>query len=366
MNLEEAKYIISQFDLGGKLIYCEPFGEGNINSSYMFCMLYETTAPKRFMLQKVNTTIFLEPMALMRNISLVTEYLKGKIEKAGGDPMRETLTIVKTSKGDLAYKAEDGYYRVYPFIEEATCHQQATPELFYNSAKAFGKFARQLEGFDASLLVDAIPNFHNTPMRYDHFMESVEKDVAGRVGSCKEEIAFLMEQKNLASVIVDEIEKGTIPVRVCHNDTKLNNVMMDNKTEEGVCVIDLDIVMQGSLLYDVGDSIRFGATTAGEDEGNLDLVSCDLEKYEIFIKGYLEECISVMSEKEISLLPYGGIVITYEQALRFLGDYFNGDTYYKVDYPEHNLVRGRNQIKLVQDMLAHLEELNAITKKYVK
>ncbi len=365
MNLTEIKKITDQFEIEGTLIYGEPFGHGHINTTYMLCFIFEAQPTARYIMQKVNTSIFLDYKGLISNIYLVTEYLKKKVIADGGDPLRETLTLIPTRDGEHYLEYENEVYRIYHFIEDATCYQAATPELFYESARAFGKFARQLDGFDATLLIDGIPKFHDTKNRYKNFMASVERDAKQRADFVQEEIDFVKQREGFCSIVLDEIANGSIPLRVCHNDTKLNNVMIDNETNTGVCVIDLDTVMQGSLLYDFGDSIRFGASSALEDEEDLDKVYCDIEKYDLYVKGFLEECGSILSDKEFELLTQGGgILMTFECGMRFLTDYLDGDVYFKTHKPNHNLIRARNQFKLVADMEAKLSELIEINHKY--
>ncbi len=364
MTLYNAKQILDHFQIDGELIYCNPYGAGHINTTYMICYLHETTPPVRYILQKINTNIFAHPEALLQNISLVTNFIKNEIQINGGDINRETLSLIPAKSGAPFVKFEDHYYRVYNFIEYATCYQQATPELFYASAKAFGRFAKQLDGFDAALIEDTIINFHNTVSRFHNFTIALEQDTCNRVNEVTAETAFIHARETFCSIVLDEIEAGSIPLRVCHNDTKLNNVMIDNSTLEGICVIDLDTVMQGSLLYDFGDSIRFGASSAAEDEENLDLVYCDLEKFDLFVKGYLEECHSILSAKELELLPQAAILLTFECGIRFLTDYLNGDTYFKVHKPYHNLIRARNQFKLVADMESNLTQMSEIIEKH--
>lgn len=360
MTLEEAKVIANQFEIEGTLIYAEPFGCGHINTTYMLCYVFETKPPVRYILQKLNTTIFTDTEGLMNNISLVTNFLKEKIITAGGDPNRETLTLYPTKEGKPFLSYKGSAYRVYNFIEHATCYQSATPELFYSSAKAFAKFARQLDVFDPSVLIDTIEKFHDTENRYQNFMTSVNQDCMDRKKLVAPEIDFVQTRHEFCSIILNEIEAGTIPLRVCHNDTKLNNVMIDNDSQEGICVIDLDTVMKGSLLYDFGDSIRFGASTGAEDEEDLTKVSFDLEKYRLYVKGYLEECLDVLTKKEFELLAHGAILMTLECGIRFLADYLDGDIYFKVHKPNHNLIRARNQFHLVRDMERKLPEMIAI------
>lgn len=362
MTLTEIKAITQHFPIEGNLLCGEPFGQGHINTTYAVYYNHENKPTDRYILQEINTSIFKDYKSLMNNILLVTSHLKNQISAAGGDVLRETLTVIPTVDNETCLNYEGKIYRMYPFIEHATCYQLATPELFYESARTFGKFARQLADFDAKLLVNTIPRFHDTVNRYQNFINSLDADVCNRAADIPTEIEFVKARENFASIVLDEIESGGIPLRVCHNDTKLNNVMIDNDTHTGICVIDLDTVMQGSLLYDFGDSIRFGASSALEDEENPDLVYCDLEKYKLYVKGYLEECAPIMNAKEFELLAHSAILMTYECGVRFLTDYLDGDIYFKTHKPLHNLIRARNQFKLVKDMEDKLSEMIKINR----
>ena len=367
MNLEQMKAVTDNFLIEGDLIHVERFGEGHINQTYAVYYAFVNKPTVRYIVQKISTTAFKNPEKLNENIFLVTEYLKEKIRKNGGDETRETLSLIPTKKGESFHKTEIGeYFRIYKFIENATCFQTATKETYYQSAKAFGKFSKALDGFDAELLFDTIENFHNSENRYKNFEISLEKDTVGRVSGLENDINFVKERKDFCSIILKEIRNGNIPLRVCHNDTKLNNVMMDNETNVGVCVIDLDTVMKGSLLYDFGDSIRFGTNTAAEDEADLDKVTCDLDMYRAFAQGYLEECSSMLSEKEFELLGEAAILMTFECGIRFLSDHFDGDVYFRVTKENHNLLRARNQFKLVQDMEAKLPQMKIINKEIIE
>lgn len=361
--IEHIKSIAKHFQFEGELKDAKPFGEGHINSTFLL-RYADSDKVNTYILQEINTSIFTNPEILSKNIRLVTDHLKNKIIQRGGDPLRETLTLIPTVDGNDYCTIETKTYRSYLFISDAICYQEATPELFYNSAKAFGQFALELNDFDASLLQDTIPAFHNTKNRYDNFIASVNKDASGRASTVANEISFVKERESFCSIILNEIETGTIPLRVCHNDTKLNNVMMDASTGEGLCVIDLDTVMNGSLLYDFGDSIRFGASSAAEDETDLDSVYCDLDKYETYVKGYLESCGTILSEKEFEYLAEGAILMTYECGMRFLTDYIDGDIYFNTHHETQNLDRARNQFKLVMDMEEKLKAMKSIHCKY--
>ena len=304
----------------------------------------------------------------MENISRVTAFLAKKIEKAGGDPMRETLNMLITPEGHPYYvdRENDGFWRMYAFVDNATAYNSAEKEgLLYEVAKTFGIFQRQLSDYPAETLFDTIPYFHDTQKRYEAFEQAVSENLAGRAEEFGEEIAVLREFKERASIIVNGIAAGDIPTRVTHNDTKLNNILVDDATGKGLCVIDLDTVMPGSLLYDFGDSIRFAANNTAEDDPNYDNIWLRLDLYEEYVSGFLAGVGESITEREKELLPMSVFILTYELALRFGTDYLNGDTYFKINYPEHNLVRTRAQIRLMLDIDKKLNEMSLITKKYI-
>lgn len=263
------------------------------------------------------------------------------------------LTLIRT-KDDAAYYFDGtNYFRVYVFIEGATSYQSVRTERdFYESAVAFGNFANLLSEFDASRLYEVLPDFHNTKVRYQNFLSAVEKDVCGRAKEVEREIEWVKAHSSLCGKLVDAIASGEIPLRVTHNDTKLNNVMLDDATGKGIAVIDLDTVMPGSLCYDFGDSIRFGCNTAAEDEPDLEKVHFDLGLYKVYLKGYLSAVGEGITEAEKKALPLGAVMMTYECGMRFLTDYLEGDTYFKTHREKHNLDRAHTQFKLVDEMLS--------------
>ena len=359
--------IVKEFLFDGDFIYAEPFGCGHINATYAVYFRRETKAPVRYILQAVNTSIFTDPQGLMENIQGVTEHLRKKILAQGGDPERETLTLVPAKTGGYLYKDQEGtYWRSYTFIEDATCYQTVErPVLFENAAKAFGHFQKLLADYPAGSLHETIKNFHNTEDRYAQFEQAVAEDKAGRAASVQEEIRFFLDRKADGSVVTDAIAKGVLPLRVTHNDTKLNNIMMDNKTDEGICVIDLDTVMPGSVLYDFGDSIRFGASTGAEDEPDLSLISMDLDLFKAYTAGFLSEAGSSLTKEEIDLLPFSAKLMTLECGMRFLTDYLNGDTYFRIHREGQNLDRCRTQMKLVADMEEKMDKMKAIVAELI-
>lgn len=347
--------ILSQFNLQVKT---ETYGNGHINDTYI------VRSSPEYILQKINKKVFTNPPAVMENIQGVTEFLRGKIIEAGGDPERGTLNLVLTKDGKPYYHhTDDEYYRVYKFVENAISYDIVeNPQMLYNAAKAFGRFQNLLAEYPAEKLHETIVDFHDTRKRYGQFKEALEKNASGRAGNAVPETKFVLDRECDAGVIVDGLKNGTIPLRVTHNDTKLNNVLLDPKTGEAVCVIDLDTVMPGSLLYDYGDALRFGGSSGAEDEPDLDKIWFDVEKFEAFTRGFIEELPS-MTEAERKLLPFSIKLMTLECGSRFLADYFNGDVYFKTKYPEHNLVRARTQFKLVAQIEEKMDELNAIVEK---
>lgn len=359
------KEVASHFQFEGEIAEIKPITQGYINATYCLSFSQVDGAYKRYILQNININIFNNPYELMENINNVTTHLKKKIIAYGGDPLRETLTIIKTNENELLYQDNNRYWRAYLYIENATSYQVVEkPILFYNSAKAFGKFQRLLADFPAEQLHETIKRFHDTKNRYYEFIKAVEEDKLNRVVTVKDEINFIKDRASECEVILNLINSGDIPLRVTHNDTKLNNIMMDNKTDEGICVLDLDTVMPGTALFDFGDSIRFGASTASEDEKDLGKVSINVALFEEYTKGFLSEAKSTLTECEINHLVFGAKLITLEQAIRFLGDYINGDVYYPVQYDDHNLVRARTQLKLVLDIEEKFDILNQIVLKY--
>ena len=352
---------IKNIKFEGTLIEKKPFGNGHINDTYKltFDANGETNA---YILQRINDDIFKNPAELMENIDGVTSHLRKKIIENGGDPKRETLNVIPTIDGQLFYKDGNGvYWRAYDFIDGATCYDMVeNSDQFYQGALAFGNFQKLLADYPADTLHETIRDFHHTPKRFEAFVKAVEEDVMGRVKDIKEEIDFIMARKSETSILIDMLEKGELP----HNDTKLNNVMIDNETGKGLCVIDLDTVMPGIVANDFGDAIRFGASTALEDEPDLSKVSMSLELFEVYVKGMLEASDGNLTENEIDTLPLGAKILTFQQAMRFLTDHIQGDTYFKIHRENHNLDRARTQIKLVADMEEKWDQMNEIVKKY--
>lgn len=362
------KNIVAKFDLKGTILSCEKYGEGHINDTYLLCM-DNNNEIKRYILQRINNNIFKDVKGLMNNIYLVTSFLKEQIIKSNGNQDRETLNLIKTKDNQNYYfdKEEQKYYRLYLFVEDSLTLQNAsTKELFKESAYGFGNFQNLLSSFDATQLIEVIPNFHNTKERFNHFLKVLNIDKYDRAKECKEEIEFILKRKDDCSVLVDLINQGKIPLKVTHNDTKLNNVLLDNKTKKALCVIDLDTVMPGSSLYDFGDSIRFGCNSAAEDEKDLSKVNFLIDYFKAYTEGYLSKVKNSLNEYEIKYLAFGAKIMTLECGIRFLDDYLDGDHYFKTHREKHNLDRCRTQLKLVSEIEKHLDELNKIVYQTLK
>lgn len=360
--------ITPHFAFEGRLIHAEPYGRGHINDTHCLWFDRGSFPPVRYILQKINTGIFRDVDGLMNNITLVTDHIRKKLAAEGGDYGRGTLTVIPTTEGEPYYRAPDGgCFRAYRFVENTVSLQSAeNPAQFGSLAATFGKFQNQLADFDASLLAETIPDFHNTVKRFENFASSVKADRAHRRTAAEKEIEFAFSREADAGVLVGMLAKGELPLRVTHNDTKLNNVLFDAVTGEAVCVIDLDTVMPGLVHYDFGDSIRFGASTAAEDEKNLDRVSMSLELFEAYTRGFIASCGGKLTEAETEYLPFSAKLLTYECGIRFLSDYLDGDRYFRIHYPEQNLDRCRTQLKLVADMEKKMPEMKSITEKIVK
>lgn len=356
---------IDGFKLPGELKECIRYGSGHINDTYR--LTYETPqGTKRYILQRMSKSIFKKPVELMENVSGVTAWLRKKIIENGGDPERETLTLVKSNDGLPYFVDSTGeYWRVYLFIEGATCYDAVKDDNdFYQSAVAFGHFQRLLADYPAETLHETIKDFHNTPDRLEKFKKAVAEDICGRAASVQKEIDFILEREELTHALYDLQLDGRLPLRVTHNDTKLNNIMIDDETGKAICVIDLDTVMPGLTANDFGDSIRFGASTALEDEQDLSKVSCDLHLFDVYTRGFIEGCGGALTDLEIDMLPMGAILMTFENGIRFLTDHLEGDHYYHIHRKGHNLDRCRTQLTLVKDMQEKLPQMNAIIQKY--
>ena len=357
ISIEKTLNAFSNFDTDVTVIGCAPYGNGHINDTFLV-----TGDTKRFILQSINSNVFKKPEEVMHNIALVTSFLKTQT-----DDERRVLNLVKTKDGNAFYKDADGrYWRLYDFVESSlSLDLPETTEDFYQSAIAFGEFQKLLNDFPVEKLYETIPDFHNTPDRYRKFLEAVEKDVCGRAASVAEEIKFVKDRADFYSVLFDNNKEGKLPLRVTHNDTKINNVLFDGETGEAKTVIDLDTVMPGLVAHDFGDAIRYAANTAAEDEKDLSLVHLDMDRFRAFTEGFLSEVKSALTPLEIRTLALGAFTMTAELAVRFLDDYIQGSPYFKVNYPEHNLVRTRCQIALARDMQKNLPIMEQMVRECV-
>ncbi len=342
----------------GNFISCTPYGNGHINDTFLLV----TDLGKRYIFQRINTSIFPDLKGVMNNIVSVTRHIQHKVDEEGGVIDRCTLTVIPTNQGKRYYKDSiDSAWRMYEFIERTIAKDRVDSlEEFSDCAEAFGRFQGLLSDFDASVLVEPIKDFHNTPVRYENLMRAIKADPCGRVASVQKEIEFAMERAEFAKTLEKARESGELPLRVTHNDTKLNNILFDAYTQKPVAVIDLDTVMPGYSVNDFGDSIRFGANTAAEDETDLSKVALDLELYHAFAKGFLKGCNGKLTDKEIELLPIGARMMTLECGMRFLTDYIEGDHYFRTSRAGHNLDRCRCQFALVADMERKEAEMKLI------
>ncbi|MBR4016619.1 MAG: aminoglycoside phosphotransferase family protein [Oscillospiraceae bacterium] len=353
MQLNE---IISAFAVKETIVRHENFGGGHINSTFKVT----AESGRKYILQRINQNVFSDPVALMGNVRAVSEYIR-----CHSDGERRSLEFVPTAQGGVCYQDEEGvYWRLYRYVDGLCLDVPECDEDFYQSAVAFGQFLEWLKGFPVETLYEPIPNFHNTPYRYRQLKEAIEKNGAGRCESARREIEIALKLEEAAGVLQAMRESGVLPLRVTHNDTKLNNVLLDPHTRQYICVLDLDTVMPGLSAYDFGDAIRFGAATAAEDEQDASKMRLDLHLFEVFARGFIQAAPSLTKE-EIQALPLGAFTMTLEVGIRFLADYLNGDVYFKTAYPEHNLVRTRTQLTLANDMIVKRKEMERIIAEIV-
>ena len=359
------KEILDAYDFPATLVGVVRYGQGHINDT--FCVLCQPQEGDciRFILQGLSTAAFPCQDELMENFIGITSHLRNKVIANGGDPDRETLSLVKTRDGKDYYTDASGKaWRLTPFIENTDCFQSATAELFEASARAFGRFQWLLADYPAETLHEPIANFHNTEDRFAKFEAALAADKMGRAKEVEAEVKFAMDRKADCSVALQALREGKLPLRVTHNDTKLNNILIDRTTGEGICVIDLDTTMPGLSINDFGDSIRFGANHSKEDEKDLSKVNFDIELYEAYTRGFLEGAQGGLTKTELEYLPWGAKLMTLECGIRFLTDYLDGDNYFRIHYPEQNLDRCRTQFKLVSDMEQQFDAMAAVVAKY--
>jgi len=347
--------IAKLFALSEEPISAENYGKGHINATYLV-----TTPGARYILQRINNSIFTDVDGLMDNIQKVTGYLAER----DSDP-RHVLRVIPTKCGKPYAMVDGKPWRMYNYIEDNICLQSVeNPDDFETAARAFGDFMNRLADFPAATLAETIKRFHDTPNRYTNFKNAINADKAGRLNNVRAEVEFALAREADAAVMVNMVNSGELPLRVTHNDTKLNNILLDAKTREPLCVIDLDTVMPGLAGNDFGDAIRFGASTAAEDEKDLSKVNFSLDLFEYYVRGYLGACRECLTDAEKDTLPMGAKLMTLECGVRFLTDYLEGDVYFHTDYPDHNLDRCRTQFKLVADMESKWSEMAKIIDKY--
>lgn len=367
MNNQHIENIMNNFAEAGKFVSFTPVETGHINTTL------KVTCEKdgkevNHLLQMINTHVFQNPVQLMDNVHAVTSFIKKKVIENGGDCERATLYCKLTKDGKTFFvDSENKVWRLYNYVENSFSYDAIeSAEIFYKAGKAFGDFQHLLADFPMDGLYETIPDFHNTAKRYNNLRISVERNASGRAGLVQKEIEFAKERREETYVLVGKQLIGDLPTRVTHNDTKLNNILFDNNTDEPICIVDLDTVMPGLSLYDFGDAIRFGANTAAEDEKDLSKVSLDLNLYEQYVRGFLSSAGDSLTAEEVKYLPLGAKMMTFECGMRFLTDFIDGDVYFKTRYPEHNLDRCRTQFMLVYDMERKYEQMIEITRKAYK
>ncbi len=366
LTAELVQEVLAAFPFPGTLVSAGRHGNGHINDT--LCVTFQTDAgPRRFIVQGLSQTAFPDPEAVMENMVGITSYLRQQILSQGGDPDRETLTVLPTRDGKSHYIASNGQaWRVTPFIEQTLSLEIADAELFEASARSYGRFQYMLRDYPADTLHETIARFHDTENRFEKFLAALDADKLGRAAQVQPEIDFVLARRGDCSVAVKALREGKLPLRVTHNDTKLGNILFDAASGEGLCIIDLDTTMAGLSIYDFGDSIRSGANHNAEDEHDLSKVNFDLELFEVYTRGFLAGSHGFLTPAELEYLPWGARLMTLECGIRFLTDYLDGDNYFRIHYEDQNLRRARVQFKLVQDMEAQFEQMHAIVKKYAQ
>ena len=360
---EELLNILDQFTLAEKVVSAEPFGNGHINDTLK---VTNEKGEIKYVLQRINHLIFTNVDMLQNNINTVTTHIRKKLEAKGeSDIDRKVLTFLPTKEGKPYYFDGDSYLRVCLFIPNSKSYEEVTPELSYEAGKAFGDFQSMLSDLPEGSLGETIPNFHNMEFRLQQFHDAVKANAAGRLEEVKDLIEEVEKRADAMCIQERLYREGKLQKRTNHCDTKVNNMMFDADTDKVLCVIDLDTVMPGFVLSDIGDFIRTGANTGAEDDENLDNVNVNMDIFKAYTRGYMETAKAFLSPLEISLLPYGGRLLTYMQTVRFLTDYINGDTYYKIHSPKHNLIRTKAQFKLLQSLEEHAEEMDSFMKEWL-
>ncbi len=365
--INEIQNIAEKFAIRGDITSITQINKGYINRTYRVETLSDAGHVHKYTLQRINTNVFPDVDALMENFKLTTTHLFGTLHLEGYSKKGAVQTLRPTKDGRSYLKDDSGCWRVMTHFDGVySLDIPDSPETFYHAGIAFGRFLKGMSDVDVSEVKIVIPNFHNTMSRYLDLEQAITKDPKGRVQQVRKEIEFVRARADRYGMISEALESGRIPIRICHNDCNLNNILFDNETHLPVAIIDLDTVMPSSPLYDYGDSMRIGTNTAKDDEKDLSKVSCDLNLYERYARGYLEACGDILTEEELKLLPYASLIITSEDGIRFLMDHINGDTYYNIYYPGQNLDRARTQLKLVEDMEKKLPQIKQILRGIYK
>ena len=365
MMEKQIRAVCEKFCIKGEYRRYEIVNSGHINTTYRV-YFFRNGAIKDYILQKVNTYVFTDPIAVMENISSVTEFIRAKIKQKQATAKRNVLHYCKTEDGDYyTYTEDGGFWRCCRYIDESVCYEHTDDlKVIEESGIAFGEFQRYLSDYPVKDLHIVIPHFHNTIWRYENFRKAIDENLAGRVKETEQDVAGYLSLEEIATKPYRQQKAGILPLRVTHNDTKTSNVLFDAKTREHLSVIDLDTVMPGLVAFDFGDAIRVAASTCAEDERDLSKVALDIEKYEAFTRGFVSSVKGGITEAEKNSLALGAIAMTVECGVRFLTDYLNGDKYFKIHYRDQNLVRARCHLVLARDMIAHLDEMQAIADKY--
>lgn len=364
--MHDIKEICALFDIRGDFVVAQPYGSGHINDTY--CAEIDQAGQRiRYIFQRLNHNVFRQPIPLMENVKRVTDHALKRLQESGcREAFRRTLTLVPAVNGKpYGIDKEGNCWRVYPFVERARTYDKIeTPQQCIEAAKSFGEFQKLTADLPGEPLFETIPGFHNTKGRFQALLAAIKEDKLGRSKEVQAEIDFFLAREADANLVVDYLESGELPVRCTHNDTKLNNVMLDDVTGEGICVIDLDTTMPGSAIYDFGDMIRTATSPAAEDEKDVSKVTMQMFMFEALVQGYLATASSFLTPLERSLLAFSGKLLTMECGIRFLTDYLSGDVYFKIHRPEHNLDRCRTQIALVKSIEEQLPAMQAIVDKY--
>lgn len=357
---EKLLQICREFRIDDEYVGFETIQMGNVNQTYRVDFRLKDGSPKSFLLQNVNTYAFRRPVELMENIDRVTEHIRAK------NPNKTCLHFHHTANRKTYIIDGENFWRMANYLDSVTFNSIQDPVVLCNAGRAFGEFQMELSDFEIGLLHETIPDFHNTRKRYESLIQAIREDAVGRVDQVREEIDYLLDVQDLACTLTDLQNAGLLPLRVTHNDTKINNVLFDPEDHRALVVIDLDTVMPGLIGHDFGDAIRFAANYVEEDSTQLDKVGVDLKLFQAFAEGFLESTAKTMTPKEIETLALSCFCLTAELAVRFLDDYIRGDLYFKIKNPRHNLERARCQIALCRDMLAKREQMEAVIRECIE